>query len=130
MKRIYHPYNLWEDYKSGQYKTNYNYDEKKEAELAFKAKDLLSNQKEFYETAIQVITNWKYATEFNLSNNGLNRQAWLGQAACCYKFGIPEYLTKYGWRLMSLTEQTEANKTADKIIALWEAKQNAQNLFD
>lgn len=127
MKRLYHPYYLWEDDKNGMYDLTEEYTnltEKETEELSLKAKELLCNEKEFFLIAKKVITEWKYACEQNLSNRGRNRQAWIGQASCNYKFKISEYITKYGWRLMSIEEQERANKVADKIIDIWE-KENA-----
>jgi len=125
MNRIYHPYNLWEDVENGILKNGFN--ELETEELTEKAKSLLCNSKEFYEVAKKVIENWIYSAEQNLSNTSRNRQAWIGQSSCCYKHKVPEYITKYAWRLMTKEEQDEANKIADKIIKLWEEK-NAKKI--
>lgn len=119
MKRIYHPYWLWEDWQNGLFETD-GYDEKETERLTELAKSLLENQEEFFRIAKEVITEWKYAAEMNLSNKGRNRQAWIGQASCCYKYKIPEYMTKYAWRMMSEENRIKANNTADNVIATWE----------
>ena len=129
MKRIYHPYYLWEDDKNGMYDFDEDYTRLSEIEmeeLAIKAKLLLCNKIEFFAAAMEVITHWKYSSEQNLSNKSRNRQAWIGQASCNIRFKIPEYITKYGWRLMSPQEQKEANKIADKIIKIWEEKNDKE----
>ena len=120
MKRIYHHYNLWEDCKNGILENNFS--ELEEEELTIKAKELLCDKEEFYKIALKVITEWKYSSEQNLSNTSRNRQAWIGQASCCYKCKVPEYITKYAWRLMTFEEQEQANRIADKIISIWEDK--------
>ena len=122
MKRIYHPYNLWEDEKNGMYHLDEGFTEKEEEELSLKAKSLLCDSEEFYKVALDVIDKWRYAAEQNLSNKGRNRQAWIGQASCNYKFKIPEYITKYGWRLMTIEQQNVANAIADEVIKKWEEK--------
>jgi hypothetical protein len=127
MKRIYHPYWKWEDFENGLYDLEKEYSEKEECELANKAKSLLSNNTEFYNIALKVISEWTFAAEQNLTNKNRNRQAWIGQASCCYKYKIPERITKYGWRLLSLDEQKNANKIADKIIIQWE-QQHAKKI--
>jgi len=119
MRRMYHPYWKWEDNKAGLYKFN-GFDEKETEDMTNKAKTLLLNEKEFFRIAKKVIKKWFYSAEQNLSNRGRNRQAWIGQASCCYKYGIPEYITKYGWRLLTRKQQDEANKVADKVISIWE----------
>lgn len=129
MKKIYHPYWQWEDYQNGMYDLTRKYTEAKEMNLAILAKDLLSDQIKFAQIAYKVITEWKNASEVNLSNIGRNRQAWIGQASCCYAYKIPERITKMGWRMMLPSKQQEANLTADKIIKLWE-EDYAKNIFN
>ena len=119
MKQIFKPYWLWEDHKAGLYNKN-SYSEQETETLAALAKTLLSNPEHFKVVALKVIKDWKVSSDVNLSNRSRNRQAWLGQASCCYALGIPEYVTKFGWRLMSPTEQAEANLVADEVIKKWE----------
>lgn len=125
MKQIYHNYLLWEDVKNGILEDNYN--EYETEDLTFKAKELLCSPEDFAEIATRVIKNWKYASEQHLSNKSRNRQAWLGQASCCYKWRVPEYITKYAWRMMTKEEQDKANHIADLIIKAWE-EENAEKL--
>ena len=125
MKQLYHHYDKWEDVKNGILDNEFN--EIETEALTFKAKELLCDSKEFYKVALEVIRNWVYSSEQHLSNRSRNRQAWIGQASCCYKYKIPEHITKYAWRLMTKEEQDKANYIADGIINLWE-KQNAKKL--
>ena len=118
MKQIFHPYNLWEDCNNGILEKGFK--EKKEEEMTQKAKKLLCNQDKFFKVGVAMVKKWKYSSEQHLTNPQRNRQAWIGQASCCYEYGIPEHITKYAWRLMDLKEQEEANSIADKIIELWE----------
>jgi hypothetical protein len=120
LKQIYHPYWLWEDYKNGFYNIEITYSETEEYALAIQARDLLADSERFNEVALKVISEWKYAAEVNLSNTARNRQAWLGQASCCYELKIPDYITKYGWRMLTPEQQTKANQIADSVIEKWE----------
>lgn len=122
MKRIYHPYWLWEDYQNGFYNIEVTYSETEEYALATQARDLLADSERFYEVALKVITEWKYSSEVNLSNIARNREAWIGQAACCYALKIPDYITKYGWRMLTPDQQKQANLVADAVIEKWEVK--------
>ena len=126
MKRIYHPYWLWEDHKNGLYDITKTYTEIEEMDLSVKAKSLLSSPEWFMKIASKVIEEWKISAEVNLTNPSRNRQAWIGQASCCYAFRIPEHITKYGWRLMSPDQQKEANQVADQIIKKWEDNHKRQ----
>ena len=67
-----------------------------------------------------VSLKWKYAAEQNLSNTSRNRQAWLGQAACCFNHGCSESLTKKAWHQLNISDQNKANEIADKVIHEWE----------
>ena len=129
MKRIFWNYELWEDHKRGLYDITRKYSEIEEMDKTAQAKSLLTNSEWFLETAMKVITEWKYSSDVNLSNKSRNRQAWIGQASCCYVFGTPEYITKYGWRLMTPTQQIEANRIADIIIKTWEMKLSGRIRF-
>jgi hypothetical protein len=122
MKRIYHPYWKWEDHKAGLYNMLDPYTEQQTEKLSNDAKELLSNPELFRNVALTVIRDWPRSAEVNLSNPSRNRQAWIGQASCCYALKIPEYITKFGWRLMTLEQQAEANKVADEIINIWEVR--------
>ena len=57
MKRIFHPYYLWEDWKAGMFKKKINENEEK---LSKQARELLSNENEFFKVAYKVIKEWKY----------------------------------------------------------------------
>jgi hypothetical protein len=125
MKQIFHPYWLWEDYKYGLYNME-KQSEKEMMHIAVKCKNLLCAKKQFELTALQVISKWKISAEVNLSNKARNRQAWIGQASCCYFLKAPEHITKLGWRLMDSTQQKEANRIADRIINIWEVNYKRQ----
>jgi len=65
---------------------------------------------------------WEKSAEHNLSNTARNRQAWLGQAACCFSHGAPEYLTKIAWNNLTDEQRAAANAVADAVIADWETR--------
>lgn len=118
MNRIYHHYEKWEDNKHGLYLLK---DEKKEENI-IKNIELLKNIKELEKYMNKVIKEWKYSCEQNLSNTTMNRQAYLGQSACCLHHGSPAVTTRSSWVKLNKDEQDKANKTADKIIKKWENK--------
>lgn len=119
MKPIYHKYTKWEDYKNGMFSP---YDKSKETQLIENAIKVLSNPNYFDSILKKVFTEWKFSKEENLSKKSCNRQSWLGQAACCYQYGVPEILTRKAWAKLNNKERYLANKVADKYINGYEAE--------
>jgi hypothetical protein len=119
MERIFHSYELWEDYKNLMYSDR---DLLGKDKLVIKSINLLSDVNEFYKVMLLVIDNWKYSCENNLTNNNKNRKAWLGAAACSFNHKCPEYLTRVAWSLLDKKVQDKANNIAQKIIEQYEAK--------
>ena len=119
MKRIYHHYESWECFKNGMY----NLDKKEnELDLIEKSSELLKNENEFLKVSLTVLDKWIISSDVNLSNTSQNRQAWIGQSACNYQFGISEVLTRIAWSKLTENEMYKANLIADKIIKIYEAK--------
>lgn len=117
MKRIWHPYTDWEDYKAGFFDTQMDGDK----EPAVKeCEDLLSADPGLGAWMEKVLQEWPVSCEANLSYTGMNRRAWLGQAACCLAFGHPSFITKRAWHRLDETTQTAANAQADRVISQWE----------
>lgn len=86
-----------------------------------RASRLLSNCAMLDLAMAKVLLLWEMSAEQNLSNRSRNRQAWLGQAACCMVCGATEQMTKSAWHRLSLAEQEAANAVADKILFEWDA---------
>lgn len=122
MKRIYHRYEKWEDFQHGMYNKTVNYNELEQENRVKLCISLLSDQDRFFSVANQILLDWPISTDVNISNVNRNRQAWIGQASCCYEFGVPEFITRWAWRMMDLEDQKKANNTANKIIKIWESK--------
>ncbi|MCB0801720.1 MAG: hypothetical protein KDB74_01365 [Flavobacteriales bacterium] len=116
MERIYHPYYLWECYKAGFFSPSNN--RKKEEEYN-KYVTLLTNLPLFEKILNKVITEWKYSCEHNLTNESLNRIAWLGQASCAYLFGCNAANTRVAFNLLTENQQKEANAMAEKYLNKW-----------
>ena len=119
MKRIFHEFTEWEDYKKGMYETkNIN------LELYKKSLSLLKNPERLKKVCAKVFENWPIATEENLTNDGCNKVAWLGQACCCYEYGVPEILTKKAWNMIDEFGHFRANKVVKIMIQGWIEKHN------
>lgn len=118
--RIYHPYTLWEDYKAGFY-NNVSGDIKKE--MINKVVDFFRNPKLTRDFMMKVVKEWKYSCEHNLTNESMNKVAYIGQGACCIYAGIPSTITMEAWSKVPKESQLEADKIALDVIEYWK-KQN------
>ena len=73
---------------------------------------------------LRVVNEWPLSCEHNLTAD-CNRQAWIGQAACCLALGVPEDITREAWHMLTQSQQDEANRKADEAILVWEEHQDA-----
>lgn len=113
IKRVYHHYHTWEDYQNGMYKPS------NDTELIERAKYILSTPSVFREAAKEVLYTWTIATTVNLTNNTCNKKAWVGQASCCYLYGVPEVLTRTAWGQLTDDQRRRANDVAESLINNW-----------
>jgi hypothetical protein len=114
------PYFEWECFKNGMYKNyseidNYN-------QLYNYSKELLSNQSLFLDNGILMVNEWIVSCNTFLNNHHINKIAFIGQATCCYKYKVPEIITKDVWKCLDFKIQNEANLTAKKILNYYETK--------
>jgi len=118
MTRIFHPYDKWEDYAHGFYGGK-EYPKDNTLELyASLLKDLPR-----FEAALQtIIKEWKYSCEHNLTHEGMNRIAYLGQASCALVYNVPHNVCMGGYNLLTLEEQKAADAMAQKYLDLWTEK--------
>lgn len=125
MKRIFHHYNKWEDYHHGMY------DEDKEAraERVKLAASILGDPSTCEKAMRMVVAQWPIATEFNLSNAGINRRAWLGQACCSIYACVHEDETREAWGLLTVGQRTTANAIATAVIKEWLRKHDNEHGF-
>lgn len=115
MERIFHHFELWEDYHAGMYDESKNGREERVKKAAY----ILGTPEVCRVAMEKVIAEWEKATEYNLSNAEINRKAWLGQAACCCYAGIHEDETREAWGIMTELQRIEANRIAAEIIKKW-----------
>lgn len=129
MERIYHRYEIWEDYQNGMY----NECKEGRSERVFEAARILGTPAICEKAMRKVIKEWKICTEYNLSNVGVNRKAWLGQAACSCYANIHEDETREAWGIMTEEQRITANRIAQHLINKWQQEhekiQNPQISF-
>lgn len=124
-ERIFHTHDKWECFKAGFYNSTHPKMTKDECEAAY-AK-FLSNDKLFRKALKKVITKWKYSCEHYLTNNSMNRIAWLGQASVCIELGIPSDF-RGGFNLLTEEQQNKANLTALEFLNEWLRKNNRKEV--
>lgn len=124
MKKLWHHYLKWEDYKAGMYRTVNGQDKKDLLKIAI---EFTGNADQYGKAMLKVIHLWPISCEQNLTSTGSNRQAWIGHAAACLELGLPEDITREAWGYLSEQQQDEANKKADEAISLWEGYHEAKN---
>ena len=123
IKQVFYHYTLWEDFKNGMY----NEIKEGRKRRIKEAIQLLTNEKLLYQQMKRVTTEWKYATEQNLTNNGMNHQAFLGQTACNIFAGIKEDETREAWGYLTNQQRKQANNVADLVYYEW-AREYTKNL--
>lgn len=127
MDREWTHYKTWEDAKCGMYDSTCFMD----AETLILECETLLKCPEWLEEAMKFCAfSWTNSAKHNLTNINRNRQAWLGQAACCMTHGAPEYITKIAWGRLNANEQVMANKIADQIIETFEEAWKNEKLYN
>lgn len=116
IKRIYHTWDKWECYPAGFYESSREGMTKNQCESAYA--ELLSDLSKFELALNRVITEWKNSCEHYLSNESMNRIAWLGQAALCIENGIPSCF-RTGYFLLTKDQQQKADELALKYLNKW-----------
>lgn len=78
----------------------------------------LSSTPEFEAALRRVIKEWKNSCEHYLSNENMNRIAWLGQAAACIALGIPSGF-RGGFYYLPKEKQDKADSVALDALNAW-----------
>lgn len=117
MDRIYHPWDKWECYHYGFWNSQCPNGMKTIDGLkAYSA--FLSDLGKFEDALKNIISKWKYSCEHNLTNENMNRIAWLGQASLAYAEGIPA-CCRGGYSRMDESQKIEADKLAMIYLNKW-----------
>ncbi len=125
MKQIFHPYHLWEDHKNGFYDTQCN-----DKDVKFKSViRMFSSQKTTTKFMDRVIKEWVYSCEHNLSNDSMNKIAYIGQAACCIYDNVPSIITMNAWKHVSIENRMAADEIAKQTINKWMQNQKSKNIL-
>ena len=116
IKRVYHPYTLWEDYKHGFYDNCTGSD--KDAML-LKSIEMFNDEMLTKKYMNKVIETWKYSCEQNLTNPSMNKIAYIGQGACCLYARVPSTVTMEAWSHLTDEVKERSNNIAKDVIDNW-----------
>lgn len=108
------PWDEWEDFTAGLYSEGIHHDQ------IPTAADLLRDPDQFREAAIEMLRHWPESARHNLAAMWSGRNAWLGQATCCYVHGINSATTRQAWGTLTNEEQRQANAVATACRIRWE----------
>lgn len=115
--RVFHEWEDWECYPAG------FYGDKPpkgmtvpECEEAYR--DFLADIPAFESALQRVITEWKYSCEHYLTNQKMNRIAWLGQASMCLVNGVPARFCG-GYNMLSADQKEAADRKAHEYLNKW-----------
>ena len=116
IKRVYHTWEKWECYPAGFYEDSVEGIEDEECKQMYQA--FLTDLSKFREGLELVLAKWPISSEHYLTNERMNRIAWLGQASACIAVGLP---SKYrsGFFLLSDEQQNAANELALEYLNKW-----------
>ena len=114
--RILHTWDKWECYPAGFYENAKEGMTKEQCEEEYRK--FLSDIPRFEKALERVITEWKNSCEHYLTNENMNRVAWLGQASLCIETGIPS-IFRGGFMLLTEEQQQAANNTALMALNRW-----------
>lgn len=121
MRRKYHHYTTWEEYRAGMWSGVMG---KKRAELLREAVIFTGDHELYGSWMRKVIVQWPISCEHNLTDLSQNRQAWVGHAAVAMARSIPEDIVREAWGLLTDEQRRLANLQADRAIESWEKAHN------
>ena len=124
--KIHYPYTAWEEYPAGLWRHVHSAEDRER--LLRQAIKFTGDAKLYGSYMMKVLDVWPISCIHNLTTPGLNRQAWIGHAACCLALNCPEDITRLAWHYLSQNQQDEANAMADAAIAAWEEMYKAKAL--
>lgn len=125
MAQYFAHYHFWEDFKNG------IFDSRVQEKYIKKAMYILSTPTIFKETIQHMFKEWHISCKVNLTNNDINKRAWVGAAACSYGMDCTEKETRIAWNRLNDKQRIKANSIAEEQITLYifGIKNEQQNLF-
>ena len=119
IKRIWHNYTKWEDWKNGFYSNS-----KVDDDILANGRivDLFESDDKFFHSACEVIEKWRNCIDYNLTNTASNRKSYLGQVVANYLWGYPSHYTAKVFSELDKETKKKANDIAELAINMYEEK--------
>lgn len=115
--RVYHTWDKWECYRAGFYEERPpNGMTQEEGEELYRA--FLSDPAAFEAALHGVTAEWKHSCEHYLTNDRMNRIAWLGQASMAYAHRIPS-CCRGGYNRLTDSQKAAADLLALQYLNKW-----------
>jgi hypothetical protein len=118
MERIYHTWDKWECHRAGFFDNRLPERNLSEGTCKMMYAKFLRDITHFKEAMRGVLHDWPNSCEQWLSNERMNRIAWLGQAAMCYATGMPAQFCG-GYNQLTPREQNAADLAALDYLNRW-----------
>lgn len=125
MKRIFHTWEKWECYPAGFYENKPRNPELSDDSCRELYATFLRDIPMFEAAMQSIMLYWPNSCEHYLTNERMNRIAWLGQASMCYAHGVPSIFSG-GFQRLTPEEQEAANASALKWLNKWLVKRGEE----
>jgi len=116
MKQIYIPHTEWEDRVNGMWR---KLPKDKEDDMLIKAIEFTGDHVKYGSAMREVSARWIKTMLNSLTNESINRRAFLGHCACQYKIDCPEYIVRMAWKKLTDNQRYLADKVAQQVINNW-----------
>jgi ParB-like chromosome segregation protein Spo0J len=115
--RILHTWDKWECFKAGFYAERCPGGMAQE-DGEERYREFLSDAQRFSDALQAVTAEWKHSCEHYLTNDRMNRVAWLGQASVAQAMGVPS-LCRGGYHRLTAEQKYAADQLALKYLNRW-----------
>ena len=118
-ERVWRHYSEWEETHAGLWRRVAGMERD---ELINKCSVFMADTSRFKAGMLRAIDEWPVSCEVNFTTPSLNRQAWLGHAACCIAIGCPEEPTRAAWWTLTQEQRDAGDEAAAETIKEWERR--------
>lgn len=116
VNQVWVPYWEWEDFHAGMWRKVHPHEEAKMLKIAV---DFTGDHVRYGSAMKEVVDAWPRTMINSLTNRSINKRAFLGHCAVCFKLGIPEYITRAAWKELKPRQQELADKVAQETVDQW-----------
>lgn len=127
--RVYHTWDKWEAFAAGFFDSTPSNRNLTKPQMTAMYADFLRDIPRFEAAMDGVFRDWPNSTEHNLTNERMNRIAWLGQAAMCWDTGVPAAFCN-GYSQMDRADQQAADNAALGKLNEWLAANGRETVPD